>query len=458
MNHRAHCRSHRKKLIIILLAVVLAVIACLLLTAASILSFSEKDETKPADTVIVLGASVYDNSPSPVFCERINHAISLYDDGYADTIIMTGGVGEGNIRSEADIAREYAEQKGVPAEAIYMEENSRTTEENLENAEHLMDKHGWDTALIVSDPIHMKRAMMYARDLGMKAYSSPTPTSLYRGWKTKLPFLIREEFYYIGYRLVRPFKSGDNSKSEDKPYGVFLSVTEDLSQFKDYGTVVIDAQYFTKDEIDRFRRDGHKVYSYINIGSLEDFRGYYKEYRNLTLDPYENWDEECWVDVSDSRWQDFIVGDLMLSLLQKDIDGFFVDNCDVYYQYPTAEMMDGLSTIMHALINTGKPVLINGGDSFVDSYCAKSGQWDEIMTGINQECVFSRILWDEDSFGKATEEDREYFTDYIERYAAEGADIYLLEYTTNEPLIETIENYCQENGFEYYISDSIELD
>jgi hypothetical protein len=221
---------------------------------------------------------------------------------------------------------------------------------------------------------------------------------------------------------------------------------------------VIDAHYFTKEEIDQFRSDGHKVYSYINVGSLEDFRDYYQEYKTLTLDPYENWDEEYWVDVSDSRWQDFIVGNLMPSLLQKDIDGFFVDNCDVYYQYPTEEMMDGLSTIMHALIDTGKPVLINGGDTFVDAYCAGSGQWDEIMTGINQECVFSKILWNEDSFGEASEEDREYFTDYIQRYAAKGADIYLLEYTKSEALTEKIEKYCQENGFEYYISDSIELD
>jgi vancomycin permeability regulator SanA len=103
------------KLFTLLLA---AVLTYLCITAAAIVSFSEKDETRPADTAIVLGASVYDNSPSPVFCERINHAVDLYNDGYVETIIMTGGVGEGNIRSEADIAREYEEQQGVPAESI----------------------------------------------------------------------------------------------------------------------------------------------------------------------------------------------------------------------------------------------------------------------------------------------------------------------------------------------------
>ena len=108
--------------------------------------------------------------------------------------------------SEADIAREYAERQGVPAEAIMMEESSSITAENLENAKRLMDRMQINTALVVSDPLHMKRSMLYAHDLGMDAYSSPTPTTLYRSWTTKLPFLVREEFYYVGYRLTRSFR------------------------------------------------------------------------------------------------------------------------------------------------------------------------------------------------------------------------------------------------------------
>jgi len=191
----------------IVAVLLIAVLAYLTVTTISIVSFSKKDETRRADAAIVLGASVYDNSPSPVFSERINHAVELYNDGYVDAIIMTGGVGKGNIRSEADIAREYAEQKGVPAESILIEENSSITKENLENAKKVMSEHGMDTALIVSDPLHMKRAVLYARDLGMTAYSSPTPTTRYRSWRTKLPFLMREEIFYAGYRLTRLFRS-----------------------------------------------------------------------------------------------------------------------------------------------------------------------------------------------------------------------------------------------------------
>ena len=199
-------RSGSRKGIKTVVVLLIIILAYLVVTTASIISFSGKDETRSADAAIVLGASVYDNSPSPVFRERINHAVELYNDGYVQAIIMTGGVGEGNIRSEADIAREYAEQQGIPADAIYVEEESHITAENIENAKQLMGEQNMNTSLIVSDPLHMKRAMLYAKDLDMTAYSSPTPTSMYRSWKTKLPFLAREEFFYIGYRLQRLIK------------------------------------------------------------------------------------------------------------------------------------------------------------------------------------------------------------------------------------------------------------
>lgn len=241
-------------------------------------------------------------------------------------------------------------------------------------------------------------------------------------------------------------------------YGVFLGFDGKLEELEDYETVVIDAQYHTAGEIADFRARGHRVISYINVGSLEDFRDYYDTYKDLALGQYEHWDEEVWVDVSDRRWQDFVTGDLAISLLEKGIDGFFVDNCDVYYNYPTSEILNGLAAIMEAMAGMGKEVIINGGDVFLDDYCKNGGSWRDVITGINQESVFSAILWDENRFATADEEDTEYFCDYIERYGNQGADIYLLEYTTDDRLVERIEAYCREKGYLYYISDSIELE
>lgn len=243
-----------------------------------------------------------------------------------------------------------------------------------------------------------------------------------------------------------------------RPYGVFLSVNENLEQFADYETVVIDAQYFPKEEIEAFRSKGHQVFTYINIGSLEDFRDYYNEYKDLSLGVYEHWEEEVWVDVSQQRWQDLILKKIVPGLLEKGVDGFFVDNCDVYYVHPKEEILDGLAVIMKGLMQTGRKVVINGGDTFLDTYCERKGTWNEVITGVNQESVFSAILWDEDAFGTAEDEDREYFMSYVTRYGSQGADIYLLEYTTDKELIETIDRFCREHNYLYYVSDSVELD
>lgn len=80
--------------------------------------------------------------------------------------------------------------------------------------------------------------------------------------------------------------SANNTGAQDRDYGVFLSITEDLESLEDYQTVVIDAQYFSKEDIDEFRSGGHKVYSYINVGSLENFRDYYQNYSDLALGEY----------------------------------------------------------------------------------------------------------------------------------------------------------------------------
>lgn len=242
------------------------------------------------------------------------------------------------------------------------------------------------------------------------------------------------------------------------PYGVFLSICENIEQFADYEIVVIDAQYYPKEELDAFRSKGHKVFSYINIGSLEDFRDYYDEYKDLSLGAYEHWEEEVWVDVSQKRWQDFMLNEIAAGLLEKDIDGFFVDNCDVYYVHPKQEILEGLTMIMKGLKATGKKVIINSGDTFLDAYCEQGGKWDDVISGINQESVFSTILWDEGTFGTAEPEDHEYFVSYIDRYGSQGAEIYLLEYTIDEELAKEIKAFCEERGYTYYVADSIELD
>ena len=245
---------------------------------------------------------------------------------------------------------------------------------------------------------------------------------------------------------------------DKKNYGVFLSLTEYDDVLEEYGTVVIDAQYFSSLDIGKLKARGKKVITYLNVGSLEYFRYYYDDFAAVTLGGYENWEDERWLDVSDPGWIEFLKNDLVPLLLKKGVDGFFVDNCDVYYNYPKKKILSGLADIMRFLTGTGKEVIINGGDAFLDAYCRSGGKWDDVITGIDQEEVFSRIDFEKGTFSSSSTEDREYYMDYIERYAALGADVYLLEYTRSPALRKKIAAYCEKNGFEYYVSDSVELD
>lgn len=198
----------RKKTIVlaILLLVFFLIMLTVIITAVRIVQYGKVDGKRHCDAAIVLGAATTDGAVSPVYRERIHHGIWLFENGYVDYLIMTGGVGEGNEISDAFAAKQYAMEKGVPEQAILIEEGSTITEENLEHAKAIMDEHSMDTAIIVSDPLHMKRAMLMANDYGITAYASPTPTTMYQSAKTQIPFLAREVFFYIGYSVVRLFR------------------------------------------------------------------------------------------------------------------------------------------------------------------------------------------------------------------------------------------------------------
>ena len=195
-----------KKIKILVVCSILAIAGWLFAVAAGIVGYGKLDEKCSCDAAIVLGAATTDGVVSPVYRERINHGIWLYDNGYVDYLILTGGTGDGNAISDALAAKNYAIDMGIPDHKIFIEEQSTITEENLQNAKKIMDENALETAIIVSDPLHMKRAMLMAKDYGITAYTSPTATSMYKSLKTKIPFLLREEFFYIGYRIVRIFR------------------------------------------------------------------------------------------------------------------------------------------------------------------------------------------------------------------------------------------------------------
>jgi uncharacterized SAM-binding protein YcdF (DUF218 family) len=197
-----YSRFQKRRLILILLALISALLLGIASTALSIYMYRSNHNIK-AEAAIVLGAAVWGEEPSPVFRERINHAINLYKNGDVSTIIFTGGVGDRNEPAEAIVGKRYAIAQQVKAANILTETQSRTTSQNLKNALQVASHDQLTKFLIVSDPLHMKRAVLMARDLGMDAYPSPTPTTRYRSFSSRMEFLIRETYFYLVYLVFK---------------------------------------------------------------------------------------------------------------------------------------------------------------------------------------------------------------------------------------------------------------
>ncbi|MEZ4771610.1 MAG: YdcF family protein [Bacteroidia bacterium] len=164
--------------------------------AIEIYNYSKKYVIENTDVAVVLGAGSSNGKVSPVFRERINHGIFLYKTGKVSFLLFTGGFGVGENISDSMAAKNYAIEKGIPADNIYIEEASTVTFDNLKNAKQIMKEKNLLSALIVSDPYHMKRSMAMCKSIEINGYPSPTPTSMYRSWISKCNSLVYESFYF----------------------------------------------------------------------------------------------------------------------------------------------------------------------------------------------------------------------------------------------------------------------
>jgi len=96
------------KLLKLFLLLIIIIVSYVVYISLVIYLYGNVNELKKADVAIVLGAGIYGDDPSPVFQERINHSIWLYENGYVDKLLFTGGKGQNEEFTESSIAKNYA--------------------------------------------------------------------------------------------------------------------------------------------------------------------------------------------------------------------------------------------------------------------------------------------------------------------------------------------------------------
>ena len=240
-------------------------------------------------------------------------------------------------------------------------------------------------------------------------------------------------------------------------WGVFIGGhVRSLKKVKPYNYIVIDAQHYSKKEIKRLKKGGRKVYSYLSIGTIAKYRPYYKKFKKYALGKYNNWNSERWVDVRKKAWQKFFLNELVPKLKKKGINGLWIDNTDVYYEYPKKKIFKSLVYMLKKIHKKKIPVIINGGDVFVDQLIRTKKQY--LIKGIMQEEVLTFIQdYNKGIFTRQGLEDYIYFTSYIERCKANGIKVSLLEYSTDPAMTKEIKDYCKKNGYSYYICNNVML-
>jgi uncharacterized SAM-binding protein YcdF (DUF218 family) len=152
-----------------------------------------QDRAQRADAIVILGARVEpDGQAGPDLLVRTQHAVKLFQRGLAPYLICTGGYHDDRL-SAAAVACDLAVSQGVPAGKVFRADGSMTTREDAASAGAMMLANGWQSAILVSHPLHLERARLLFEAQGISVYPSPTNTHLAAiPWRTRAGLTLRE--------------------------------------------------------------------------------------------------------------------------------------------------------------------------------------------------------------------------------------------------------------------------
>lgn len=164
-----------RRAVLILLALLASYLT---VTFLQVYRASERDGSRPAEAIIVLGAAQYDGRPSPVLQDRLDHALALYQAGLAGQIVLTGGRQEGDRFTEATAGYNYLRGRGVPDEDLLKEVDGTSTWDSLRAVARFLVDRDLREVVLVTDDYHAYRVEAIAEDIGLDASVSPTDSRL----------------------------------------------------------------------------------------------------------------------------------------------------------------------------------------------------------------------------------------------------------------------------------------
>jgi uncharacterized SAM-binding protein YcdF (DUF218 family) len=187
----------------VIVALVITAVLVIGSTALAIWWTARQDARPHSDAIVVLGSAQYNGRPSSIFAARLEHARRLYQEGVAPVVVTVGGKKSGDNFTEAEAGRDYLARDGVPAKSLLAVPEGVDTLESMRDVAAVFRQHGWQKAVLVTDPWHVMRAQRMADDAGIQAASSPTrqgPAVQTR--TTQFKYIMRETAAYLVYRVT----------------------------------------------------------------------------------------------------------------------------------------------------------------------------------------------------------------------------------------------------------------
>lgn len=146
-------------------------------TKNQIKDIEELKKEENIDCIIVLGAGIWGDEPSPMLEDRLLEGIKLYENGVASKIIMSGDHGREDY-DEVNIMKDFAINRGIPSEDIFMDHAGFATYDSIYRAEEIFEAK---KIVIVTQDYHLYRALHIANSLGIEAYAVPSNPRKYGG-------------------------------------------------------------------------------------------------------------------------------------------------------------------------------------------------------------------------------------------------------------------------------------
>lgn len=223
--------SKIKKIVFVLSVILLVLVLAVLgingyiksSTKNQIISVEESSKLEDIDCIIILGAGIWGDKPSPMLEDRLLQGIELYDNNVSTKIIMSGDHGREEY-DEVNIMKEFAIEKGVPSENIFMDHAGFSTYESIYRAKEIFEA---DKIVIVTQKYHLYRALHIANSLGIEAYGVGADPRQYVGAmyremreilarnKDFVKCLFKPEPTYLGETIP---VSGNGNATNDKEY------------------------------------------------------------------------------------------------------------------------------------------------------------------------------------------------------------------------------------------------